>query len=85
MVSYENQAYSQPLEKRDDDQNPKEPPAVGVTPTIVTSPAPDYEDMNSICNANSGGQSVDTASSGSGGSHRGSVSTVKVMLARIVE
>lgn len=85
MVSYENQGYSQPLEKKDDDQNPKEPPAVGVTPTIVTSPAPDYEDMNFICNANSGGQSVDTASSGSGGSRRGSVSTVKVMLAGIVE
>ncbi|XP_067057340.1 uncharacterized protein [Acropora muricata] len=72
VVSYENQAYSQSLGKNDDNQNPKEPPAGGVTPTIVTSPAPDYEDMNSTCNANSGGQSVDTASSGSGCSRRGS-------------
>ena len=72
------------MEKNDDNQSLKEPPAGGVTPTIVTSPAPDYEDVNSTCNANSGEQSVDTASSGCGGSRRGSVSTVNVMLARIV-
>ena len=76
VISYENQAYAgQVPEKDDGEQNSNNEQACVVAPTIVTSPAPaEYENMDTIMNVNTVGQFPDTASSGSGGSRRGSVS-----------
>ncbi|XP_068693544.1 uncharacterized protein [Montipora foliosa] len=72
VISYENHAGHVP-EKDDGEQNSNNEQACVVAPTIVTSPAPaEYENMDAIMNVNTVGRFPDTASSGSGGSRRGS-------------
>lgn len=72
-MSYENQAYG----LREDDRELNERNSnthVSPTPVIVTSPAPDANKTGDVTNKLQGGQTSDTASSGSGGSHRESAS-----------
>lgn len=73
MVSYDNKAYG--LGKEDGQLNDRNSnKAVGVAPVIVTSPAPETYKAGDDSNKSKGGQGSDTASSGSGGSRRGSAS-----------
>ena len=73
VVSYENGAYEQGPVQDDGGQNSNKPTG-GLAPLIVTSPAPDIENIDDQRNTNMGGQASETASSGSGGSRRGSES-----------
>jgi len=68
-VSYENQAYG--LREDDGELNERNSNThVSPTPVIVTSPAPDANKTGDVTNKLQGGQTSDTASSGSGGSRR---------------
>jgi len=70
-MSYENQAYG--LGKDDGELNDRNSNTnVGPAPVIVTSPAPDAIKTGDVTNKLQGGQASDIASSGSGGSRRGS-------------
>lgn len=71
-MSYENQAYGHGPGRDGGNQNSNR--AGGLAPVIVTSPAPDTDKADEESNKNQGGQAFDTASSGSGGSRRGSAS-----------
>ena len=72
-MSYDNQAYG--LGKDDGGPNDRNSnKAVGLAPVIVTSPAPDAYKAGDVSNKLKGGQMSDSASSGSGGSRRGSAS-----------
>ena len=72
-MSYENQAYG--LGKDDREINDRNADThVSPAPVIITSPAPDANKTGDVNNKLQGGQAPDTASSGSGGSRRGSAS-----------
>lgn len=72
-MSYENQAYGLGKDDRDlDDHNSHA--YVSPAPVIVTSPAPDANKTGDVTSKLQGAQASDTASSGSGGSRRGSAS-----------
>lgn len=72
-MSYENKAYRLGKEDRDlNDRNSQQ--HVSPAPVIVTSPAPDANKTTDLTNKLQGGKHSDTASSGSGGSRRGSAS-----------
>ena len=69
VVSYENQAYG--LSKDGGERNS----ISHLAPAIVTSHVPDTDKAEEKSNTNKGEQVSDTASSGSGGSQKGSAST----------
>lgn len=72
-MSYENRAYGLGKDDRDlDDHNSHA--YVSPAPVIVTSPAPDANKTGDVTSKLQGAQASDTASSGSGGSRRGSAS-----------
>ncbi len=72
-MSYDNKAYGHGKDDGNlNDRNANKP--VALAPVIVTSPAPEADKAGDDSNKNKGGQASETASSGSGGSRRGSAS-----------